>query len=302
MLQLGVIGTGGPNFARLYEPALRELSARVCVVTVYDSVEYWARKVAGSLQIPVAHSYRQIIERSDIDAVLMLSTGWSGIMPLVECLRNDRPVFWAGDRSVAAEFREPLERELNASTALPVIEHAEMYSPASLRLQEMQASRPDPVESLSFRFAENGNLEKNRVARVRCYEWLQHMLPGYQLEPLLQPNQPPAFLARNPRQVSSGNSVPIRINIQPQQNPADPLLEVVTIQMEYQLAGTSELRWKERTSAAENWQTEDLSRDRTAVSRQLDFFCRRLVGGLIPVHELRARLLAESRADETGDA
>ena len=81
-LHVGLVGIGSAWETR-HLPALRALSDRFEVRAVCDPVRHRAEKVAKQLNAEPHDGFRKLIERSDIDAVLLLSAQWFGPLPIM---------------------------------------------------------------------------------------------------------------------------------------------------------------------------------------------------------------------------
>src|SRR5436309_3192286 len=80
-LRVGVIGLGRLWEAR-HKPALMRLRDRFQVTAVYDQVMRRAEIEAGQLGCAAAEGLTALIERTDVDAVYVLTPQWFGLHPI----------------------------------------------------------------------------------------------------------------------------------------------------------------------------------------------------------------------------
>ncbi len=139
-LRVGVIGLGRLWEAR-HKPALARLRDRFQVVAVYDQVLLRAALEARQLGCTAAEGLTELVARSDVDVVYVLTPQWFGLHAVTLACRFGKPVYCAlppaadlaGLREVAALVRE--------SRNLYVPELPRRFYPATLRLRELLATR-----------------------------------------------------------------------------------------------------------------------------------------------------------------
>ena len=92
-LRLGVVGLG--RRWQRYRPALAAMGEAVRVRGVFDANASRAGDEAGRSKCPVVGGVVELIERDDIDAVLLTRGGWMGLWPLLRAASVGKPVFCA---------------------------------------------------------------------------------------------------------------------------------------------------------------------------------------------------------------
>src|SRR4051812_17620057 len=100
-LGLGVIGLG--RRWQGYRLALAAAKKRVHVRAVCDACAARAEGEARLLGCAAAGGVRDLLDRDDVDGVLVLDTGWQGAWPLEQAVRAGKPVLCAvtpGDEAV----------------------------------------------------------------------------------------------------------------------------------------------------------------------------------------------------------
>jgi predicted dehydrogenase len=106
-LRVGVIGLG-----RRWGRYRRALTARgsVRVRAVCDSSVAHAERQAAELGCQAAGGVMELVERADIDAVLVLDPGWQGLWPVEQAVRAGKHVLCASLSPHEVERIEPLCR------------------------------------------------------------------------------------------------------------------------------------------------------------------------------------------------
>lgn len=296
-VNLGLIGLG-PSWESRYRPALAKLTSKLRVVGVYDNVVSRADQAARATGARVAGGVAMLADRADVQALLLLDNGWQG--PAMLQLLSDRrkPVLFAARADVPLpELRRLHEHAVsNGLTIMPAFPRR--CTPASNRLQELlatQLGRPLRVEvaiapaSLhAVPFATDadfgGQAPPPPDPLLEWIDWCHYLFraapqqvthrgdgQGLRLDfPPLMPDEP-CFA-----ELSLCPTAPI----------ADqPTLDEVRLHCERgeaRLLGVSAIEW----TVDGHSQTEELTTERTETEVLLDHFCRRVVGGLIPVPTL----------------
>src|SRR5262249_47924567 len=92
ILRVGVIGLGR-RWQKRYRPALAALGGWVKVSSVCDQVQERALREAKRVSCQAAAGPAQLLEREDVDAVLLPDEQWFGLWPLELACRRNKPVF-----------------------------------------------------------------------------------------------------------------------------------------------------------------------------------------------------------------
>ena len=93
-LRLGIIGVGAAWESR-HLPALRALSDRFEVCAVCDPVQHRAIQVAKTFGATAYDGYRALMDREDIDAVLLLSVKFYGATPIFAACEYGKAIYCA---------------------------------------------------------------------------------------------------------------------------------------------------------------------------------------------------------------
>lgn len=182
-LRLGLIGLGD-HWQTRYLPALRLLQDRFDVRAVYSTISKLAENTASEFQADPVDGFRVLVDRCDIDAVMVLKPCWLGWLPVLAACEAGKAVYWAGgldfDPKSQSSVRESIERSgVSFMTELP-----RRFAPATLRLKELIATRLGAPKLLfAHRRAaavESGRKPTNRNAAhtdlVELIDWCRYVV------------------------------------------------------------------------------------------------------------------------------
>jgi predicted dehydrogenase len=137
-LRVGVIGLG--RRWRRYRAVLGGLRKHLAVRAVYDQVLRRAEEEARRLGCPAAAGPVDLLDREDVDAVLLLDAQWFGLWPLERACAAGKPVFCA--TPLAREARaDDLRRQVEASQLPVLMALAPAAAPAVDGLRELLDGR-----------------------------------------------------------------------------------------------------------------------------------------------------------------
>lgn len=146
-LKLGIIGLPS-DWQQRYLPALRVLHDRFDVVGVYSSVLRIAENAARQLETQPDCSFRELIRREEVDAILVLSGDWYGLMPIQAACEYGKAVYCGSEVDFAPDAVHELSSSVDQAGIAFMAEFPKRYAPASLRLKELIATRLGPPEML----------------------------------------------------------------------------------------------------------------------------------------------------------
>jgi predicted dehydrogenase len=139
-LRVGVIGLGKAWEAR-HAPALRALADRFEVRAFCDPVAHRAQEIAQRWPARACDSFRTLTNGDDVDAVLLLSARWYGVLPILAACDAGKAIYCSAaldlDTSEAAEVR----RRVREAGIAFMAEFPCRLAPATLRLKELMATR-----------------------------------------------------------------------------------------------------------------------------------------------------------------
>src|SRR5579885_746360 len=146
-LRVGIIGLGR-RWRRRYAPALRALSEWFEVAAVCDQIAQQAAAEAARLRCPAAAGPSELIERDDVQAVLLLDLGWQRLWPVERAAGAGKPVFCLPTLEDDEANADALAERVREAGLPVVMAAAAGFSPAALRLAEFQRERLGPTRLL----------------------------------------------------------------------------------------------------------------------------------------------------------
>jgi len=135
-LRIGIIGLGR-RWHKRYKPALRVLRAGFRVRVLCDQVHERAAREAKRLACDAAAGPTQLLEREDVDAVLLLDTQWFRLWPLQRACQLGKPVFCCCSLEGDDPHAEQLLRRVQESRLPVVMEMAPRFAPVTARLRSL---------------------------------------------------------------------------------------------------------------------------------------------------------------------
>jgi len=142
-LRIGLIEIGSA-WQNRHRPALRMLQDRFTVRAVYCGVAKKAEAVATEFQADVVDGYRAMMNRSDIDAVMILERSWHGWLPVLAACEAGKAVYWAGDPQFDPTADSAIRKQVDESGIAFMAELPRRFAPATLRLKELIATKLGP--------------------------------------------------------------------------------------------------------------------------------------------------------------
>lgn len=139
-LRLGLIGLG-KDWQTRHLPALRLLQDRFEVRAVYSSVSLFADQVARELRAERVDGYRDLVEREDVDAIMMLEADWYGLLPLMAACDAGKAVYCSSEIDFEPAAAAELKRRVDQAGIAFMSELPRRFAPATLRLKELIATR-----------------------------------------------------------------------------------------------------------------------------------------------------------------
>jgi predicted dehydrogenase len=138
-LRVGVIGLG--RRWRRYRPILDRLRDHVEVRTVCDQVARRAEVEARRLRCSTSAGPVELLERGDVEAVLLLDAQWFGLWPLEHACRAKKSVFCALTPGSDDAHADALHQQIQDS-GLPVfVALGPLLAPAATQLRDLLTHR-----------------------------------------------------------------------------------------------------------------------------------------------------------------
>jgi predicted dehydrogenase len=116
------------------------LHDRFQVRAVYHPVSLLADQVVREFDAVRMDGYRALTEREDVDAVLVLESGWQGWLPVLAACEAGKAVYWASNLEIEPELATSLVERINDSGVAFMAEFPRRFAPATLRLKELIAT------------------------------------------------------------------------------------------------------------------------------------------------------------------
>ena len=146
-LRVGLIGLGDAWQAR-YAPALRALADRFEVRAICDQVRHRAELAAAEFQAEAVNGYHALVQREDIDAIMLLSTQLFRALPILAACESRKAIYCAVGLEMDAEEAQTIKRRVEEAGVAFVAEFPRRHAPATLRLKELIATRLGPPRLL----------------------------------------------------------------------------------------------------------------------------------------------------------
>ena len=308
-VNLGLVGIG-PLWESRYRPALRKLAAKLHVAAVYDNVASKAEHAAREMNARAVGGVAALADRVDVQALVLLDSGWQGSATLRLLSERRKPILVATPvNAELSELRQWHEQAVaHGVTIMPAFPRR--CTPASNRLQELMATQlgrplraeiaisPTSLQTLPFATESDfgGQPPPPQDPLLEWADWCHYLFRAAPQQMTRRGDGQGLRLDFSPL-IQDGVSTPIRVaelSLWPTAPVADqPLLDEVRLSCERghaRLLGPTTIEW----ATDEGPQSEELTAERTETEVLLDHFCRRAVGGLIPVPSLEDLMRAQA--------
>ncbi len=175
-IRVGLVGLGD-HWNDRHRPALIALSDRFEVRAICCQVAERSKKVAQDFNATAVDGFRAMIERDDIDAVLALAPDWVGPLPLIAASEAGKAVYCSTALDLSPNQAQDIRKRIDQSGVAFMAEFPRRYSPATLRLKELIATRLGPPKLLFChdRMAVESQLDKLRRGEYCPLVW-RHMM------------------------------------------------------------------------------------------------------------------------------
>jgi len=304
-VNVGLIGLGS-DWETGYAPVFARLRDRIHVRAVYDAVVNRAQQVADEFRADVAEGMLALIQRPDVDAVLILDAAWHGHRPLNFVCAKKKPAYLAAQ--IDADLPTLLELHRIASscgqTVMPEFSHR--HTPATARLRELMATRIGHPRRIKIEAQapppKDGNPRSERLPDATrladLFDWCRYVVGTAPVSVESQsaateatqtdPERRESFCIQFQCDHSGREGTRAELHLGDRQSSADSAegawvrYEIECEQGQAVLEGASRITWVDGSAPV----TESLTTERSAIEVLFDHFCRRVVGGLIPVADI----------------
>lgn len=139
-LRIGVIGPGEAWETR-HKMALRSLGDRFEIRGIAGEVSHLAERAARDFEVPAVDGVRALVHRTDIDAVLILSSGWYGPLTIAAACDSGKAIYCGESLDMDSRRLAELKSRVEQSGIAFMAEFPRRHCPATLRLKELMATR-----------------------------------------------------------------------------------------------------------------------------------------------------------------
>lgn len=139
-LRVGLIGLGS-HWENRHRPALRALSDRYEVCAICDQVALRAEQAAREWNAQACDGFRALVQRDDIDAVLILAPQWYGYLPILAACEAGKAIYCANSLQLDPEQALEIKQRVDESGIAFMTEFPRRHAPATLRLKELIVTR-----------------------------------------------------------------------------------------------------------------------------------------------------------------
>ncbi len=139
-LRVGVVGLGCAWETR-HRPALRTLSDRFEVTAFCDQVAHRAEQAAREFNCVAVDGFRALMQRDDVDAVLLLGRQWFGPAPLLAACDAGKAIYCSTELDLDTADSAAIKARIEQAGIAFMSEFPCQLAPATLRLKELLATR-----------------------------------------------------------------------------------------------------------------------------------------------------------------
>lgn len=305
MVNVGIIGPG-PVWESRYVPALKKLNERIRIAAVYDPVASRAEQIAAGCRATPVVGLRALAEHMHVHAVLLLDRDWQGLAPLKLLCSGRKPVYVAGSLGDDVETLGKLYERTRAEGLTVMPEFSRRYTPSTCRLRELIATRLGRPRKIVVHADETAlkaaeavpGQEPGTDFLVGLFDWCRYVV-----------RTAPVRLQADCTGGNGDGRRVIRVEFRQPQSGGEPAS--AEFHLGADASGNGDARAENdgpalrysviceggradfREPAEITWQTEadgtvgeTLDAERSEVEVMLDHFCRRVVGGLLPVADV----------------
>ncbi len=302
MVNLGIVGLGN-HWESRYKPAIDKLSNRLAVKAIYTPVMSRAKQVSEDFNAYAVEGINLLANIPNIRGILLLETGWAKIEVLKLLLHLNKPVFLAESINLDLQQLIKIHHEAQDIGLSIMPELSRRYMPATARLQELMATQlgrpkiirikspipcPEKPQNLTTNAILHGIFDwcyyigRSKSKEIHVQHHQNSPCPGltrseikiqYEKSKLMHP---PAILELklNCLKHEYGNSTSAKKD--------HFLCEIICENGTARIESPIDIQWEINSKEYR----ESLESDHSDIEVMLDHFCRRAIGGLIPVPNL----------------
>lgn len=295
-VSVALVGVG-PTWELYYRDAIQSLSSKLSVKAVCDSVQIRAMAVAEEFEAASLTCAWQLTQRTDLHAWLILDPGWFGIYPAELAARHRRPALFTNPFCAPLpKLLSVLEQSIdNGESLMP--EFPQRFTPSTTRLRELAATKLGRVQRIEVTVPMGAVDSKtitdwmtlNQSEFIGLIDWCSCLI-GDQIETVTtdNPNLLELQFPLRPSHTKAIATIRFQVGSGLINRQIDCERGTVTI------SGPTQISWQTGTERAD----EQLSHERSPYEIILDQFCRRALGGLVPVPTVQQAINAINAAQK----
>ncbi|MEW4490106.1 hypothetical protein AB1L42_18625 [Thalassoglobus sp. JC818] len=284
VLSLAIIGYSEDNDRQLIE--LIKTAPRLILKAIHADSFETAREAAKQHGVTYCGSICRLIDSPNIDGLIVSSDRWISLPTWNPISSSEKPVLL---RSTALGDPSRVEQLFNSTKSLSSLILPELFhrwTPSTLRLRELLATRLGPLRSLKVVCHQ----DEDRALQIAKLDWCLVMTQDAPLT--IVPNED-----QNSVSIRVGGSRDVTAEVEFQKESDDTHANVecsVTCKGGIaSLFGADTLAWECGGPQYE----ESLEHERSSLKVCLDLFGRRIAGGIVPIPDLRDAVRAHRLAD-----
>jgi predicted dehydrogenase len=164
-VRVGVIGVAR-RWWRHYYPSLLRLPRRFRIQALCDPIYERAAAAARRLGCDAAAGPTDLLQRDDVEALLLLDTPWYGLWPLAAACRVGKPVLCSRSLPEDEPHVDALRQRIQESRLPVVMGLSPRLAPATGRLRELIATKLGPPRLLLCDWSSPANRDGESSARL----------------------------------------------------------------------------------------------------------------------------------------
>ncbi len=301
-VSVALIGVGS-SWDLYYRNAIERLSSKLSVRAVCDSVLLRAASVADEFEATAVSCPWQLTQRTDLHAWLILDPGWYHTYPAELAVNHARPALYANTFAAPLnELTQILQRSLErGETLMP--EFPQRFTPATTRLRELIATRLGSVRRIDISIPRRADftsidcwLTGNQECFIGLLDWCSCLI-GSACDRVVVDSaggHPQVELNFRPRAAAVGKPAVVFMNFVGDCE-GDIVRRVECERGRAMINGPAQIAWQADDASDD----ETLGHERSPHEIILDQFCRRALGGLVPVPTVGDALQAIAAAQLT---
>lgn len=292
-LSVALVGVG-PTWEQHYRDAIQSLSSKLSVKAICDSVQMRAAVVADEFEATPISCPWYLTQRKDLHAWLIFDPGWFESYPAHLAVQHGRPALFANTFSAAVpRLQQVLQAAADGGETL-MPEFPQRFTPATTRLRELIVTKFGATQRIDVTVPLPGTsndciaewLDECRSEAIGLFDWCSCLIGTSCSEIQFETTDTgPQFRLIFPKRAGQAEAQTAVIRF----TKAGPACR--QIQCERGSASVTngiQISWQSTEGSGD----ETLSNERSPYEIILDQFCRRALGGLVPVPTVHDALKA----------